>query len=205
MVFYSGFSLQNDKVFFDSYLDNSVYSVAGFSYGAQKAFLHVKQMIQKKQRVDRLQLISPAFFQAKAERFKKLQLKGYEKDSKLYLKNFIQSCFFPYEVQEIEHNTHSIKDLEDLLFFKWNIDELVFIKESGVLIEVYLGGKDSVSDVTNAYEFFKEVADITYIKDANHFLQIKKGRQKNVPALFFEEGIMRNTNIRGRSLHQQLF
>jgi hypothetical protein len=42
--------------------------------------------------------------------------------------------------------------------------------QRGINIEVYLGGEDKIIDVTGAREFFLEVATVTYIKDANHFL-----------------------------------
>ena len=37
---------------------------------------------------------------------------------------------------------------------------------------VYLGGEDKIIDVEAAREFFLHVATVTYIKNANHFLQI---------------------------------
>jgi hypothetical protein len=69
--FYSGFSLKDDISFFKEYIKVSDFNVAGFSYGAIKALLHVRDT---KQRVDTLQLFSPAFFQTKPEKFRRLQM-----------------------------------------------------------------------------------------------------------------------------------
>nr|WP_275856258.1 hypothetical protein [Sulfurimonas sp. MAG313] len=62
MKFYSGFSLSNDEILFKDYLKYSDYTVAGFSYGAIKAF---EMALTSKTRIDTLQLFSPAFFQEK--------------------------------------------------------------------------------------------------------------------------------------------
>ena len=39
-------------------------------------------------------------------------------------------------------------------------------------IEVYLGAEDKIVEAKEVKEFFIEVATVTYIKNANHFLQI---------------------------------
>ncbi|MDD2652941.1 MAG: pimelyl-ACP methyl ester esterase BioV [Sulfurimonas sp.] len=172
MRFYSGFSLKGDEHFFDAYINRSDYTVCGFSYGAIKAFEYAKEQLVFEKRVDTLQLFSPAFFQTKEEKFKKLQLLGYRKSRDLYLIEFIKSCFLPYQRKSVEHKENSVEELEELLYFNWNIDELKNLAQKGVKIEVYLGGKDAVIDAEGAREFFLEVATVTYMKDANHFLQI---------------------------------
>ncbi|MFA5453865.1 MAG: pimelyl-ACP methyl ester esterase BioV [Sulfurimonas sp.] len=173
MKFYSGFSLKNEEHFFSDYINRSDYSVCGFSYGAIKAFEDVKEQLELKKRVDTLQLISPAFFQTKDEKFKKLQLLGYKKSRDAYLKEFMASCFLPYEKMVVEQSQNSAEELEELLNYMWEMDELKSIANRGVKIEVYLGGKDRIIDVKSAKEFFLEVATVTYIKDANHFLLVK--------------------------------
>ena len=77
MRFYSGFSLSNDKQLFEPYLKESEFCVAGFSYGAIKAF---NDTLNSKTRVDTLQLFSPAFFQDKNEKFKRMQMMYINKD-----------------------------------------------------------------------------------------------------------------------------
>jgi len=170
MKFYSGFSLKNEQHFFDAYINRSDYSVCGFSYGAIKAFLYVKEQLELKKRVDTLQLFSPAFFQTKDDKFKKLQLMAYRKNRDLYLSEFIKSCFLPHSKKSIEHEENSFEELEELLYFNWNMNELKNLAKKGVKIEVYLGGEDKIIDVEGAREFFLEVATVTYIKEANHFL-----------------------------------
>ena len=171
MKFYSGFSLSDESSFFREFIDSSEYSVCGFSYGAIKALNEVKKNLEDKKRVDRLQLFSPAFFQTKGEKFKRLQLMAYNKNREVYLNNFIKSCFYPYKVKEIKHSDSTISELKELLDYSWDLKELEYLTLKGVKIEVYLGGKDSVIDVQGAREFFLKVATVTYIKNANHFLQ----------------------------------
>lgn len=170
MKFYSGFSLKNEENFFSDYINRSDYTVCGFSYGAIKAFEDVKEQLEALKRVDTLQFFSPAFFQTKDERFKKLQLLGYRKNKNAYLKEFMASCFLPYEKMVVEQSQNSAEELEELLNYVWNIDELKSIANRGVKIEVYLGGEDRIIDAKSAKEFFLEVATVTYIKEANHFL-----------------------------------
>lgn len=170
MQFYSGFSLKNEDYCFSDYINRSEYSVCGFSYGAIKAFEHVKEQLEAKKRIDTLQLFSPAFFQTKDDKFKKLQLLGYRKNRDAYLKEFMSLCFLPYEKKVVERNENSAEELEELLYYVWNKDELKYIAKKGVKIEVYLGADDRIIDVEGAREFFLEVATVTYIKNANHFL-----------------------------------
>lgn len=173
MRFYSGFSLKNEQHFFDAYINPSDYTVCGFSYGAIKAFRYVKEQLELQKRVDTLELFSPAFFHTKDDKFKKVQLMAYRKSKDIYLKEFIKSCFFPYIQRDIEQEENSIEELEELLYFTWNIKDLKTLAKKGVKIEVYLGGEDKIIDVEAAREFFLEVATVTYIKNANHFLQTK--------------------------------
>ena len=173
MKFYSGFSLQNESYLFDEYINSSEYCVCGFSYGAIKAFEYVKEQISLSKRVDTLQLFSPAFFQTKPEKFKKLQLMGYKKSEDAFLNQFINSCFTPYHKKIVQHTSTVVDELEELLHYEWDVEELKAISDKGITIEVYLGGEDKIIDVESAREFFLQIASVTYIKNANHFLQIK--------------------------------
>lgn len=172
MQFYSGFSLQNEEYLFEAFLKKSAYTVSGFSYGAIKAVTTVEQALINKQRVDTLQLFSPAFFQTKPQKFKRLQLMSYKKNEQQYLQHFLKGCFAPYEVKKVQNIQTDVSELEELLNYIWNEEQLQSIVNSGVKIEVYLGSKDVIIDVQNARDFFKNVATITYIKEANHFLQL---------------------------------
>jgi len=171
MKFYSGFSLKNEEFFFDGFINTSSYTACGFSYGAIKAFEYIKEQLACGNRVDTLQLFSPAFFQSKSSSFKKLQLRAFGKNPTNYLNTFISSCFSPHAKVDVDRVDGSLEELEELLYYQWSIPQLQDICDKGVKIEVYLGGEDKIIDQQSAREFFKEVATLTYIKDANHFLQ----------------------------------
>ena len=173
MKFYSGFFLQNEEYFFAHLMHKSDFCIYGFSYGAIKAFEEAKKRLLAFERIDRLVLFSPAFFQTKSEAFRKLQLRSFKGDQKSYVENFLGGCFAPYEKMDVQTKEDSEEDLKKLLYFEWSGDELLRLQEQGVVIEVYLGGEDRIIDAKGAYEFFKDVADVTLIKEANHFLQIK--------------------------------
>jgi hypothetical protein len=170
MKFFSGFSLQGEEGYFKPFIKESAYTVCGFSYGAIKAYEHAKAQIAEGERVDTLQLFSPAFFQTKSDKFKKLQLAGYKKNEESYLQNFLKSCFAPHPQKSVSLACSTFEALEELLFYKWNLDALVELRNKGVVIEVYLGEEDKIIDPQGAREFFVEVATVTYMKDANHFL-----------------------------------
>ncbi len=174
MMYFNGFALKDEEHFFDDILDDGEYVISGFSYGAIRAF---KEAMQCKTRVDKLQLISPAFFQSKGARFKRLQLMGYQKNSEAYLTKFTENCFLPYAVEDITYAKHSVAELEELLTYVWNENELQQLADRGTVIEVYLGGQDKISDVGPAYKFFLPFATVTLVKRANHFLQDNKGNR----------------------------
>lgn len=177
MKFFSGFSLKDDKQFFDTLIKDSAYTVSGFSYGAIKALRYTQSLLKQSKRVDTLELFSPAFFQTKSIQFQKLQLRSYNKDQELYIQNFLKACFLPQKLAQVSQASHSYEELEELLSYKWNLDTLLEISECGVRIEVYLGSEDRIIDAQGAYEFFKEVATVTMFEGANHFLQ-RKGDMK---------------------------
>lgn len=171
MRFFSGFSLKNEEYLFSDYINESDYTVCGFSYGAIKALNATLETLKNSQRVDRLQLFSPAFFQSKSEKFKRLQLMSYKKNQTIYMQQFLSGCFAPYEKKIVENVETDIEELKELLEYEWSLELLKEVESKGVKIEVYLGGNDKIIDVTAAKELFLEVATVTYVKDANHFLQ----------------------------------
>ncbi|QFR49216.1 pimelyl-ACP methyl ester esterase BioV [Sulfurimonas lithotrophica] len=172
MKFFSGFSLQNESYLFNEYIKDSEYTVCGFSYGAIKAYEYALKEIQNGRRIDTLQLLSPAFFQSKDTKFKRLQLMAYRKNEEVYLNQFLNSCFYPYEKKIVERSTTVISELEELLNYEWDMEVLDDLNSKGINIEVYLGGVDAIVDAEAAKDFFKNVATVTYIKEANHFLQL---------------------------------
>jgi hypothetical protein len=168
MRFYSGFALYEDQHFFDPYLNHSDYTVAGFSYGAIKA---ARYAAESQERIDTLQLFSPAFFQTKKESFRRLQMGGYFKDAERYLENFLTSCFAPSPVAPISLGSNDAESLEELLYYEWKPELLEAIRAKGIRIEVYLGLDDQVIDVVGAREFFLPYATVISIRRGNHFLQ----------------------------------
>jgi hypothetical protein len=168
MRFYSGFALSGDQHFFDPYLKHSDYTVAGFSYGAIKAAQYVANA---NERIDTLQLFSPAFFQTKKESFRRLQMGGYIKDTERYLDNFLTSCFAPSPVAPVSIGNNDAESLQELLYFEWTSDLMESICSKGTRIEVYLGMEDHVIDVEGAIDFFLPYASVTTIRKGNHFLQ----------------------------------
>ncbi len=171
MKFYSGFSLKDEEYLFTNYLTQTEYSICGFSYGAIKALREVKARVKKGVRVDTLTLLSPAFFQTKPVKFKKLQLMGYKKSKETYMREFISLCFLPYQKKIVGSCETSIEELDELLNYEWSAEDFELLCDAGVKIEVYLGSEDKIIDVLGAKEFFLQVSTVTYIKDANHFLQ----------------------------------
>jgi len=173
MKFYSGFSLKEEAYLFASYIKPSDFNICGFSYGAIAALNATIKALESSKRIDTLQLFSPAFFQTKEEKFKRLQLRAYKTNQELYMKQFINSCFEPYNVKITKHKESSLEELKELLEYVWDEEKFEYLESRGVKVEVYLGGRDAIIDVKAAREFFIKVATVTYIKDANHFLQLK--------------------------------
>lgn len=169
MKFYSGFCFFNEKELFEDILNDSDFLVAGFSKGAIEAFEYVKN---SKIRVDKLILISPAFFQDRDEKFKKLQLIFFKKDPKKYLKNFYENVAYPSNIDIKKYQKEgSAEEIEKLLNYNWNEKELQKVIEKGVEIEVYLGEKDKIINSLNVYDFFKRFSTIYYIKKVGHLLR----------------------------------
>lgn len=168
MVYFSGFSLQNEGELFPHILlpDNS--TVAGFSYGAIQAFQNV---LESGKRVDRLVLISPAFFQTMDKKEKKLQLIFFGRDPKSYTETFYKNCLYPSSADISKYRKEGTKDaLKDLLEFVWKEEDLKTIVERGTKIEVHLGEQDKIVDSHAVKEFFKNYATVYFYKNRGHLL-----------------------------------
>lgn len=168
MQFFSGYSLREEVAFFDPFLKHTSYNVAGFSYGAIRA---LQFTLEATTRIETLQLFSPAYFCHRSESFKRQQLRGYRVDPSGYLSRFIEHCFAPYMAQEVVITNDGPEALETLLYFDWPPAALQAVRERGVAIEVYLGGRDAIVDAEAARAFFTAFATVHYLKNANHFLQ----------------------------------
>lgn len=166
--FFSGFCFENECELFNEYFIENDFTVAGFSYGAIKAFEYV---LNSKARVDRLQLFSPAFFQNKDEKFKKLQLMFFKKDEEAYIKTFLGNVKSPiYKDLEIYFKKGTYEELKELLYYEWSKGKFEELLSRGVKIEVFLGGKDLIIDSSEAKDFFKEFLTVYYFKDKGHLL-----------------------------------
>jgi len=172
MKFYSGFSLSNDEQLFQKYLKVSDYTVAGFSYGGIKAF---KEALTSSKRIDTLQLFSPAFFQDRTDKFKRMQNMYYAKDRQAYLDNFQSSIFSPAPIDtSVKLEEGKNEELDELLSFIWKTDELKTLQDKGIKIEVYLGSDDKIINAQSVKEFFLPYATTYMINHASHSLQINK-------------------------------
>ncbi len=168
MIFFSGFLLQNESELFDRYLENREFVVAGFSYGAIKAFEYV---LKTNKRVDKLQLFSPAFFQNRDEKFKRLQLISYQKDKISYQNSFYKNIAYPSKKDLTKYKKDShVEDLKELLYYEWKKESLKRLQEKGIEIEIFLAQNDKIINSLELMEFFKEFGNVYFIKKVGHIL-----------------------------------
>ena len=166
-LYFSGFSLKEEKELFKEYIIENDFTVSGFSYGAQKAFEYV---LSTNNRVDLLQLFSPAFFNDKDTKYKRMQLMFFKKDTQQYCNSFLTNCGFSKELADKYFHTGSFEELEELLNYVWEEDKLKQIIDKNIKIEVYLGSDDQIIDSQEALNFFKKFAEVYYIKLKGHIL-----------------------------------
>ncbi|MDR0664744.1 MAG: pimelyl-ACP methyl ester esterase BioV [Helicobacteraceae bacterium] len=170
MRFFSGFGFVGEAALFASRLPicDSPRSVAGFSLGAIRACQYA---LETSSRIDRLALFSPAYFQDKDDRFVRLQLISYARDSAAYMRNFYANCGM-FDGRYANRDPQE-GDLSLSLNYKWRLD--MFERLKNLSISVYLGGKDNIINADKALDFFSKTnARIVYIKNANHLLQIEE-------------------------------
>ncbi|MEA3354672.1 MAG: pimelyl-ACP methyl ester esterase BioV [Campylobacterota bacterium] len=166
-LFFSGFCLENESELFNDYIIKNDFTVNGFSYGCIKA---VEYVLKSTQRIDKIQLFSPSFFNDKDKKYKRLQLMFFNKDNNTYCKNFLKNCGFSKELSNKYFKLGTLNELEELLYYQWDNDKLQQIKNKNIEIEVYLGSGDKIIDSYKAMEFFKEYADVYLIKNKGHIL-----------------------------------
>ena len=173
--YFSGFCLKGEKKLFDDYLIKNDFTISGFSYGAQKALNAAIETLEKKKRVDLIQLFSPAFFNDKDEKFKRMQLMFFKKDSDSYCENFLNNTSYPCALDDFSLRSYFVKgsfdELKELLYYEWDEKKLQRLVECGVGIEVFLGGNDKIIDSIKAKEFFVQYATVYFVKDAGHVLK----------------------------------
>jgi hypothetical protein len=167
--FYSGFCLKNEEELFSSFLEKSDFTFAGFSYGCIKL---VEDLLEYNYRVDKIQLFCPAFFNDRDEKFKKSQLKIFQKNRDIYIKNFLKNCASPSNISLDKYFSldYTVSDLEKLLYYHWCDDKLKKLQNRGIEIEIYLGNEDKIISSNIVLEFFKEFGNVYVIKDVGHIL-----------------------------------
>jgi pimeloyl-ACP methyl ester carboxylesterase len=169
MVYFNGFSLQKEEKVFDEYLIRSDLSVAGFSYGAQKAFEYV---YHSKERIDRLILLSPAFFQTQKSSFIRTQLRYFEAGQEAYVKQFLANVTFPSNLDLSNYlKVGTREELESLLTYVWDEKKIQEVLDRGTTIEVFLGIEDKIIDAQVAFSFFSPLTTTYLMKDMGHILK----------------------------------
>ncbi len=170
MRFFSGFGFQEEAALFAPFLPprSAGFTVAGFSLGAIRAFEHV---LLSRERIERLILLSPAFFENRPEAFKRQQLMGFKRHPQRYFEQFYAACdpaglaIAPYQAPG------SVEELEFLLHYRWDLEQLARLRQKGVQISLYLGGQDRIMDAQAATAHFLKVCEVCYLKNAGHFLR----------------------------------
>jgi len=166
--YFSGFSLQEEASLFADYLDTSDFTVAGFSYGAQKALEYAYTVTT---RIDRLILLSPAFFQTQKPSFVRAQLRYFETDKEAYVTQFLNNVSYPSALDISPYlKIGTVEDLEALLCYQWDRNKIETLQQRGVTIEVFIGKQDKIIQSQDALAFFKTTTHYI-LKDAGHLLR----------------------------------
>jgi len=169
MKYFSGFSLQEEKELFSQYLVASETTVAGFSYGAQQAFEYV---YNSKERIDRLILLSPAFFQTQKTSFIRTQLRYFEAGQEAYVEQFLANVSYPSNVDLSPYlNVGTKEELEALLTYTWDEDKIQKVLNRGTSIEVFLGSEDKIINANETLSFFKTSCTTYLLKNNGHLLK----------------------------------
>ena len=170
MKYFHGFSLQKEEALFSQYLLNSEYCIAGFSFGAQQA---LEYAYHSKKRIERLILLSPAFFQTQKPSFIRTQLRYFEAGQKAYVEQFLSNVTSPSSIDLSAYlKVGSKEELEALLTYVWDKDKIEEIQRRGTTIEVFLGAKDKIIDAKVAFDFFATLTTTYFVKYAGHVLAV---------------------------------
>ena len=168
MKYFSGFCLCHEEALFEPYLIQSDMTVAGFSYGAIKAFEYA---LSATHRIDTLQLFSPAFFMDKDAKFKKLQTLSFSKNPHAYCDNFLTNVTAPSTINISSYfEQGNLEALSELLHYTWEPSKLQALVDKGIVIEVYVGECDAIINALAVKEFFVPFATVYYFKSVGHIL-----------------------------------
>jgi pimeloyl-ACP methyl ester carboxylesterase len=168
MIYFNGFSLKGEEAFFKEKLVENDFTVAGFSYGAQKAFEYV---YHTSNRIDRLILLSPAFFQNHKSSFIRTQLRYFKANEEKYRENFLNNVAYPSHISLYNHlDVGKYEDLESLLSYRWEREKVLELLERGLIIEVFMGTEDKIVDSQKSHDFFSELTTVYLLKGVGHLL-----------------------------------
>jgi pimeloyl-ACP methyl ester carboxylesterase len=171
MKYFNGFSLHNEANLFADFIVDSQTTVAGFSYGAQLALEYV---YTSKERIDKLILLSPAFFQTQKSSFIRTQLRYFEADKQTYIKQFLENVSYPSGIDLVPYlQTGTKEELYALLTYVWEVEKIQTLIDKGITIEVFLGEEDKIIQSKDALAFFSKLCTTYSIKNAGHSLGIK--------------------------------
>ena len=166
-MYFNGFSLKGEQELLDSYIVDNDFTISGFSYGAIKA---LEYTIKIDKRVDKLQLFSPAYFNDKDKKYKRMQLLYFTKDSKKYCTNFLKNSGFSDLQSKKYFQQGSYDELNELLNYQWTEEKMQNLVDKNIKLEVYLGSNDKIIDPHKALNFFREFGEVYFIKNSSHIL-----------------------------------
>lgn len=166
--YFNGFSLQSEEDIFSEYSIQSDLSVVGFSYGAQQA---LEYAYHADHRIDRLVLLSPAFFQNQKQSFVRTQLRYFKSGQESYVKQFLDNVSYPSSIDLTAYvSIGTGTELESLLTYQWDKEKIQTIMNKGTTIEVFLGSEDKIINAKDAFEFFSPLATTYFVKGVGHLL-----------------------------------
>ncbi len=169
MKYFNGFSLQGEEALFSEYLPQSKLCVAGFSFGAQKAFEYV---YNSKERIDRLILLSPAFFQTQKPSFIRTQLRYFEAGQEAYLQQFLLNIKHPSSLDLSTYvKVGQKEELEALLTYVWDKKKIQEVLDRGTAIEIFLGVEDKIINSQAAFDLFSPLTTTYFMKNTGHLLK----------------------------------
>ena len=172
VTYFNGFSLKGEEALFTSFISETETTVVGFSYGAQKAFEFV---YASKERIDRLILLSPAFFQTKKDSFLRTQLHYFKARQKAYVNQFLVNVSHPSTMNLTSYlKIETKEELEALLTYIWDEEKIAEVVDRGITVEVFLGSEDKIIDTKEALGFFSKLTATYSIKKVGHLLQSKE-------------------------------
>ena len=179
MKFFGGFGFKDEVRIFEpllrdlGYFGANPYNICGFSYGAQKAVRFALDSLESGKRVNRILLLSPAFFNDKDLAFKDAQIRAFAKNKALYMKAFYKNIglkkgdeIYLREVESLDSHT-----LKQCLRYEFKSAEMQSLKSRGVEIVAIFGENDKIIDSQKANAFFAQYGIVYLIKGANHLLR----------------------------------